>query len=188
MIRLATKEDGAAIAALVLVILKDMELPLLKEVPEATVLSILSQAVADPNYRYGYRRGLVYEVNGQVAGIAFGYPAEAEATIDQPLTTVLKAHGLSEELKLFDEQETLPDEWYLDSISVAENYRGLGIGSKLLTELPKLARKDGKKVIGLNVDAANPDARRLYERHGFKEVGQLTISAHLYDHMQKQLD
>jgi ribosomal protein S18 acetylase RimI-like enzyme len=187
MIRFATKEDGPAIASLVLVILKDMELPLLNEVSETTILSILSHAVANPDYRYGYRRGLVYEEGGEVAGIAFGYPAEAEPTIDEPLKQSLKTHGLSEDLKLFDDEETLPNEWYLDTISVDEKYRGLGIGSKLLDELPKLAHKSGKEIIGLNVDAINTGARKLYERKGFKEVTKMTLSGHVYSHMQKHI-
>lgn len=85
MIRFATKEDGEAIAPLILVILKDMELPLLEIIPEKTLLAVLAEAVADPTYRYGYQRGLVYEDNGHVAGIAFGYPNEDEPIIDEPL-------------------------------------------------------------------------------------------------------
>lgn len=188
MIRFATKEDGPAIAPLILVILKDMELPLLNEVSEETILTILAEAVSDPEYRYGYRRGLVYEHEGKVAGAAFGYPAEDEPTIDEPLEAVLKKHGLREDIKLFIDEETLPGEWYLDSISVGAEYRGLGIGSKLLDELPKLAKRDGKEVIGLNVDLGNPGAKKLYERKGFKDVVNMTISGHLYDHMQKKVE
>lgn len=100
MIRFATKEDGKAIAPLILVILKDMELPLLDIVPEETILSVLAEASADPTYRYGYQRGLVYEHEGQVAGIAFGYPNEDEPVIDEPLKKVLRKHNLDEEIRI----------------------------------------------------------------------------------------
>ena len=36
-------------------------------------------------------------------------------------------------------------------------------------------------------DEKNPKAKKLYERHGFKVVGQRMISGHLYDHMQKNI-
>ena len=42
MIRSATKEDGQAIARLVLVILKDMELPILEEVSEEQMIDLLA--------------------------------------------------------------------------------------------------------------------------------------------------
>ncbi|ALS03036.1 GNAT family acetyltransferase [Enterococcus silesiacus] len=187
MIRFATKEDGEAIAPLILVILKDMELPLLKIIPEETILAVLAEAVADPVYRYGYQRGLVYEQDGQVAGIAFGYPNEDEPLIDEPLKKILRKYNLDEEIRIFVDPETLPNEWYLDTISVDEKYRGLGIGSKLLDALPKMAKKDGKEIIGLSVDKANPNAKKLYSRKGFKDVAEMMISGHLYDHMQKKI-
>ncbi|WP_339102037.1 GNAT family N-acetyltransferase [Candidatus Enterococcus clewellii] len=188
MIRFARKEDGAMIAPLILVILKDMELPIFDEVSEEMVAAILEETIADPTYRYGYKRGLVYEVEGQVAGIAFGYSAEDEPTIDEPLKNTLKKHGFNENLQLFIDPETLPNEWYLDTISVGADFRGLGIGSKLLEALPELAKREGKSVIGLSVDKANPNAKRLYERHGYKFVEERMISGHLYEHMQKRID
>ena len=38
-----------------------------------------------------------------------------------------------------------------------------------------------------SVDEKNPKAKKLYERHDFKVVGQRMISGHLYDHMQKNI-
>lgn len=187
MIRFATKEDGRAIAPLILVILKDMELPLLAVIPEATILDVLAEAVAEPTYRFGYKRGLVYEEQGQIASVAFGYPNEAEPMVDEPLKQVLRNHQLDDEIQFFVDPETLNNEWYLDSISVDERFRGLGIGSKLLDALPAIAERDGKSVIGLNVDKANPNAKKLYARKGFTDVAEMMISGHLYDHMQKRI-
>ena len=42
-------------------------------------------------------------------------------------------------------------------------------------------------MIGLNVDKANPNAKRLYLRDGFKDVGEIVISGHVYDHMQRKV-
>ena len=187
MIRLATKEDGQVIAPLILVILKDMELPLLDIVSEEDLLAILSEAVSEPTYRYGYERGIVYEVNGEIAGVAFGYPNEDEPQIDVPLKKILKKFGVPEDTQLFIDLETMSDEWYLDSISVNEAYRGTGIGTKLLDALPEVAKREGKKVIGLNVDQKNPEAKKLYTRKGFNKVGEMMLSGHLYEHMHKKV-
>jgi len=74
VIRFAKKEDRFVMAELVLVILKDMELPFVKEIGEAKTLEILADAMLEPDYRYGFRRALVNEIDGEVAGVAFGYP------------------------------------------------------------------------------------------------------------------
>ena len=188
MIRFARKEDAPIIAPLILVILRDMELEVLDSVSEEELLTLLSEAMMEPDYRYGYIRGLVYEHEGEVAGAAFGYSAEDEALVDEPLKRVLKKHGFDENIELFKDDETLPNEWYLDSISVDPKYRGMGIGSKLLDALPQIAKREGKNLIGLSVDKNNPEAKRLYERKGFKDVEERMISGHLYDHMQKEID
>ncbi len=187
MIRFATSEDGISIAKLVLVILKDMELPFVQEVGEAKTIEILTEAVKDPTYRYWYKRGLVKEVDGKIAGIAFGYPDEEEPIVDNALTRVLTEMGMTDR-PLFIDPETFPNEWYLDTICVDEAFRGQGIGSELLDALDRIAKREEKSVIGLCVDQANPNAQRLYERKGFRVVGEQMLSGHRYNHMQKTID
>lgn len=187
MIRFAKKTDTHEIADLIMVILEDMELPLIQQLGSETVKSLLMQAMANPAYRYGYSQGLVLEQGGEIAGVAFGYPDEAEETIDEPFSAVLAANGLDATQKLFVDKESFPDEWYLDTISVNETYRGQGVGSQLLEALPLLAEKANKSCIGLSVDVANPKAKKLYERQGFIVVGERWLSGHLYEHMQKAL-
>ena len=187
MIRFAKKEDAQEIAPLILVILNDMELPFLQKYGKEKTIEILEEAIMDPDYRYSYTRGIVEEIDGKIAGVAFGYTDEEEPFIDKPLEVILEKHGITDKEQLFVDQETFPKEWYLESISVSEAFRGQGIGSHLLEALPKLAKKTGRNVIGLSVDEQNPNAKRLYERHGFKVVGKRKISDHLYDHMQKEI-
>ena len=94
---------------------------------------------------------------------------------------------MKDDVQMFVDPEAFPNEWYLDSIAVDERFRGQGIGSKLLTAVDRLATHEGQKVIGLNVDKGNPNAKRLYLRDGFEDVGEITISGHLYDHMQRKV-
>ena len=187
MIRFAKKEDGAAVAKLILVILKDMELDFLEEFGEEQALEAIAACFEDPTYRFGYARGLVEEIDGEIAGAVFGYPANKEAIIDLPLQKYLRAQGIEDEVQMFIDPEAFTNEWYLDSIAVDERFRGQGIGSKLLTAVDRLATHEGVKVIGLNVDKANPNAKRLYLRDGFKDVGEIVISGHVYDHMQRKV-
>ncbi|AYW45460.1 GNAT family N-acetyltransferase [Tetragenococcus koreensis] len=186
MIRFATKEDRYKIAELVLIVLKDMALPFVEKAGDQITLEILEEAMEDPHYRYGWQRGLVSEVNGEVAGIAFGYPASEEETVDKSLEKVLAQHGLAEQ-SLFTDHESFAGEWYLDLLCVDEAYRGQGIASQLLTSIDKFALRSGATIVGLCVDHENKKAQQLYEKNGFKIVGEQMISQHSYHHMQKPI-
>ena len=68
------------------------------------------------------------------------------------------------------------------SIAVVPGRRGRGYGDELLSALLERARKDGFTRLSLSVARDNP-ARKLYERHGFREVSEdgdsLTMVAEL---------
>jgi ribosomal protein S18 acetylase RimI-like enzyme len=61
---------------------------------------------------------------------------------------------------------------YLHIIAVKEEFRGLGIGKKLLSFFEKAVFPDHSKVF-LVVADFNPDAKRLYESLGYQQVGVL---------------
>ena len=61
---------------------------------------------------------------------------------------------------------------YLHIIAVKEGFRGLGIGRKLLSFFERAVFTDHSKVF-LVVADFNPDAKRLYESLGYRQVGVL---------------
>lgn len=66
-----------------------------------------------------------------------------------------------------------PNVWYdgpvalLDELYVVPEHRGHGIGSAIIAELLATARQRRVGLIEINVDEADVDAQRFYERHGF---------------------
>lgn len=58
----------------------------------------------------------------------------------------------------------------LESLSVAPEHRGRGLGSRLLAAVHDDLRRRGVEVVSLAVFAGNDAARRLYERHGMVPV------------------
>lgn len=59
----------------------------------------------------------------------------------------------------------------IHDLIVLSDYRGKGIGSKLLEAVADKAKASGCCKVTLEVRSQNTDARRLYERRGFTDAG-----------------
>ena len=188
MIRFAKKEDASEAIDLVMIVLKDMELDIFNKLSEEEVKELLVTAYNEkPNQRYGYNNALVKEIDGKVAGVAFGYPYHREPTIDDEFFEVLENNGLSKDYRFFTEIEAFENEWYLDTLVTSPEFRGQGVAKELLDSLPKLAKQDNMPAIGLNCDKVNDKAKRIYLNNGFEQVGETMISGHEYEHLQKRI-
>ena len=185
-IREAQQDDAGQIAPLIDIIYDEMELSELDDVSEPGLEKVITKAYQTDAYLGDKATTVVAEADGQVVGVAFGYPSENEDAINQVLYDLSKRSAEFDQ-PLVSDSETNSDEWYLDSIAVDPNYQGMGIGSKLLNAVPNMAENDGKAVVGLNVDFENPNAKKLYARKGFKDVGVQMIGDHLYYHMQREV-
>jgi ribosomal protein S18 acetylase RimI-like enzyme len=71
----------------------------------------------------------------------------------------------------------IPDTWRtgarigeIESLSVLKAYRGSGLGSRLLDQLEAHVRERGAKDLILGVLPGNDDAKRLYERRGYRST------------------
>ncbi len=69
------------------------------------------------------------------------------------------------------ERDLQPGVFQMDSIFVAAEARGQGIGTTLLSAIKAEAQRRGMAEVQLDVIDTNPRAQALYEREGFKPVG-----------------
>lgn len=74
-------------------------------------------------------------------------------------------------------QEPPHDDFALDGICVAEEARGLGIGTALIGAICDEGRARGHAAVRLEVVDSNPRARALYERLGFVVTREAPIGA-----------
>ena len=186
IIREARPVDAPQIAPLMNLIYDEMALTDLEDVPGPDLLKVITAAYRTRTYLSGAATTVVAEANGQVVGVAFGYPGEREDIVDDVMAD-LTAQSTAFDEPYEAESETSAGEWYLDSLAVDPTYQGHGIGRQLLQALPHYARRDRQAVIGLNVDRENPGAYRLYDRMGYQVTGTQTIGDHVYDHMQLEI-
>ena len=64
-----------------------------------------------------------------------------------------------------------PNSTYIDACVIDKDYRGQGIGSKLMKFFDKKAKEAGIKTIVLHVNKNNQNAQRLYEARGYQQIG-----------------
>lgn len=63
-------------------------------------------------------------------------------------------------------------EWEIENVAVAAEFLRRGIAKELVRTLIQLAENEAASAILLEVRESNLPARRLYEKHGFREVGR----------------
>jgi ribosomal protein S18 acetylase RimI-like enzyme len=69
----------------------------------------------------------------------------------------------------------LSDEMYIAVLVVDPSMRGKGIGTVLMQAAFEIAQQNQCSAVVLDVANTNPDARRLYERLGFKSVRTIEL-------------
>jgi ribosomal protein S18 acetylase RimI-like enzyme len=113
--------------------------------------------------------------DGQLVGIA-GFSIDGKSlTSKLEYADLIKTLGIVKGnwavliLSMF-KRNANPNQLLMDGISVDENFRGQGIGKKLLNELISFAKESGFKSIRLDVINTNPRAKKLYEKVGFTEI------------------
>lgn len=177
------KEDARAIAeAIVEAVGADHCLELIgpgHEIEEA--VELFSEMARREDTQYSYRNALIALSlpNGEIAGACVAYDGGKLETLRKPFLD--RATEIFEIGEVTDETEA--GEYYIDTLAVRPEYRGLGIGRRLLMAATERGRALGLRP-GLLVDKSNPRARALYESAGFTMVGERIFFGIPMDHMQ----
>lgn len=129
---------------------------------------------------YSWRNTIIAEADGKRAGMLTAYDGRYYHDMRIRTMTLVKQH-LEVEFPGM-EDEAVAGEYYLDSLAVMPEFRGRGIGRKLLQE----GIENGKTLhlnVTLAVDPINARAKKLYLSLGFKPSGTLFIFGHDYEKM-----
>jgi GNAT superfamily N-acetyltransferase len=114
------------------------------------------------------------ECHGLVAYHAAGVDAYFTAALSPApgqRTVCLRAATFDGEVIAVADWRILHTQLFLNGISVRAQYRGLGLGSRLLADGVRLARDLGVYALGLDVSVDNLGAYALYQKIGFEELG-----------------
>jgi ribosomal-protein-alanine N-acetyltransferase len=90
----------------------------------------------------------------------------------RPRRIAVVAEAESGEVAGFAIASAVPPEAELETMGVAPDWQGRGIGKSLLEEVSQIAAGMGVKKVMLEVRVSNGPARRLYRSQGFVEAGR----------------
>lgn len=144
---------------------------------------MMTELVEKESSQYSYSNALVAKND-------FGELMGAIVTYDGALLHELRKVFIAAAQEYFGRDysgmsdETQAGELYVDSFAVFPQYRRKGVATALLQAAIHRAAKLGHETVGLLVDKGNPTAQCLYEKVGFRYVGDAEWGGHPMNHMQ----
>ncbi|HCC95161.1 MAG TPA: GNAT family N-acetyltransferase [Flavobacteriaceae bacterium] len=179
--REATKTDALSIAKLMMLAMDKIVYDFIGKTDYEEGVNFLKKLIEQEENQYSYQNTVVVEYDNQFAGTTTFYDGGKLEELRKPVLELLKNDYNQ---IIHPQDETQAGEIYIDTIAVSEDFRGKGIGSKILDYLiDEIGNKQGK-ILGLLVDFTNPNAKKLYERKGFEVVGEKMLMSENHEHMQ----
>ncbi|MFV0143547.1 MULTISPECIES: GNAT family N-acetyltransferase [Empedobacter] len=179
--REATKTDALSIAKLMMLAMNKIVYDFIGKTDYEEGVNFLKKLIEQEENQYSYQNTVVVEYDKQFAGTTTFYDGGKFEELRKPVLELLKNDYNQ---IIHPQDETQAGEIYIDTIAVSEDFRGKGIGSKILDYLiDEIGNKQGK-TLGLLVDFTNPNAKKLYERKGFEVVGEKMLMNENHEHMQ----
>jgi [ribosomal protein S18]-alanine N-acetyltransferase len=121
----------------------------------------------------GFKRDAADLARIHAQGFYRGWPAdEFESFLDEPLTPVYVACDAKRRIAGFALVRVVADEAELLTIAVDKKWRGKRIGQALLRAAFEDLLLSSARRMFLEVEDGNTAAQRLYEREGFKRIGE----------------
>lgn len=184
MIKQALKIDSKELSILILDAIHNIANTLSAEDEKPKILETLDFYIKMEINRLSYRNIWIYEKEKQIAGLILAYNSNEIKKLDKPILEHLANKNIF--IDSFD-KECFENEFYIDTVSVFEEFRGEGIAKKLFTFIENKAKNLRFQKISLLVDLENIKALSLYEKIGFKKNTILKVSNHDYHHMIKMI-
>jgi ribosomal protein S18 acetylase RimI-like enzyme len=180
--RQANTIDASKIAKLMLFAMDKIVYDFIGEKNENKAIDFLVELIKKENNQYSYQNITIFEnENNEIVGMTNIYDGAKLNELRKPVLDLLEQKFNQ---TIHPQDETEKGEFYIDTIAVFPEYRGLGIGQKILDYIINEYAINQNKIIGLLVDLDNPNAKRLYTNKGFVKVGEKQLMNEYHEHLQ----
>ena len=146
------------------------------------VLNLFEELASRTDTQYSYLNSKIAVTDsGEIAGVEISYDGADLHKLRPPFfQEAEKKIGLKIEGE--PEDETGPEEFYLDTLAVFPSFRRQGIGRRLIEAAASKAANINKP-LGLLVSKKNPTGRKLYDSVGFVQVGERPFAGEMMNHL-----
>lgn len=138
---------------------------------------------SDENTLYSWRNSIVALVDGVAIGSLIAYEGQKYQKLRQRTWNSFWDDVDRDYLSQV-EAEARNGEFYLDSMAIRLEYRGLGIGRMLIEYAIEKGKKLGCAYSSLLVDKDKPRLEAYYQSMGFERFGEMEFFGHDYYRMR----
>ena len=132
---------------------------------------------------YSFCNTRIAEIDGNPVGALVAYDGARYAALRaKTIGHVQQTSGMDLSRNAM---ETSSGEFYLDSMAVLSDYRGLGIGKMLMRDRMDYALRNGFHKVTLLVDKDKPRLQRYYESEGFAFGEEMFVFGAWYNKLEK---
>lgn len=175
IIRKAKPKDAKIIADLVLLSSGGMVEFLLHDlIPRVSPLQMVEQKYAGEEMPFTYLCTWIAEINGKIVGILHAHSNDYNTLPDPDKDELIPYERLHYIVTPMFENP-VKNSFYIQSIAVVSEFRGKGIGKKLLDFVKVAAKKERYDNITLHAWSDNQAAIKLYLREGYKIIRHIDI-------------
>ena len=182
-LRDATLDDAPFIARVVLAGIDMLDMDAVLPDEQRAIFEHLIKICRMDDTLYSYLNTRIAEVDGKPVGALVAYDGARYATLRA------KTFGLVQQTSGMDlsnnAMETGPSEFYLDSMAILSDYRGIGIGKLLMRDRVDFAFNNGFQKITLLVDKDKPRLQQYYESEGFAFSEEMFVFGSWYNKLVK---
>ena len=139
-----------------------------------TALDIGAGIYAAGEGDYSYRNCRLAEVAGRRAGMLLSFPVHPGDPADATPPPPFDGSDVFAPYKYLE----APGTWYVCGVAVPAEFRGQGIGTRLMQIAGQLAREHGHDRLSLVVFEQNTTALRLYRQLGYEVIDRAPIVPH----------
>lgn len=145
-------------------------------------LEWVKTSCADPQSMYSWNKSQIAEIDGKPIGCIVSYSGDDYKKLREYTWSSLW-EGTDPSTIKQSAIETYPGEYYLDSLAVEPEYRGNGLGKKLMQAAIDQGREHGYDKYALLVALEKPRLKAYYSSLGFKEDKDVNFFGHKYKRM-----
>ena len=173
--RPATTEDSRKIAELFVIasggVAQYVWSTVAPQYPGLRPIEIGARRYAREEGAFSYKNCTVAQVGGRVVGMLHAFPMEGvpeQEGAAEPVDPVLEPYARLE----------VSGSYYVSAMAVFPEYRGKGLGTRILEIAKEEARDHGCQEVSLLVFGQNEGVIHLYERNGFGVIDRAPVVPH----------